>query len=291
MRSRHLFNALRVAATLTASAALFVGCQSADKAEAPAQSAQSGAASAPASQAQPAALKGAPAQAKTFFVWPQEGAKVFSTFPVAFGVSEMTIVPAGEALEDPAKGHHHLLIDTAGLPQGQVVPTDETHIHYGKGQTHDTVTLAPGEHTLTLQFADGAHLSYGPQLASQIKVEVVALPEPAPRVFFKSPQAGAKVKSPVKLEFGVEGMEIRPAGEAILDKTVGHHHVIINGEAMPAGVVVPADETHIHYGLGQTEAELELKPGKHTLTMQFADGLHASYGPSMAATIEIEVEE
>ncbi len=54
---------------------------------------------------------------------------------------------------------------------------------------------------------------------------------------------------------------------------------------------MPTDSTHIHFGKGQTNTDLELNPGMHTLTLQFADGLHQSYGEKMSATIEIEVVE
>lgn len=108
------------------------------------------------------------------------------------------------------------------------------------------------------------------------------------KVMFVSPQAGAKVKSPVKVEMGVEGMTVLPAGE--MKEQTGHHHLIIDGQPLGKGAVVPKDETHIHFGKGQTSAEIELKPGKHTLTLQFADGAHLSYGPDLSATIQIDVE-
>jgi hypothetical protein len=71
------------------------------------------------------------------------------------------------------KGHHHLLIDKSFDPEGTVVPASETSIHYGKGQTQDTIkTLSKGKHTLTLQFANGAHMSYGEKLSKTITVNV-----------------------------------------------------------------------------------------------------------------------
>ena len=54
---------------------------------------------------------------------------------------------------------------------------------------------------------------------------------------------------------------------------------------------MPADETHIHYDAGQTETDLSLTPGPHTLRLQFADGAHRSYGPAMSTQISITVEE
>lgn len=117
--------------------------------------------------------------------------------------------------------------------------------------------------------------------------ELLNVPADA-RVFFKNLQSGDAVKSPVKIEFGVEGMDVKPAGELV--EGTGHHHIVIDGEFIPAGTVVPADSLNIHYGNGQTEAEIELPKGEHTLTMQFADGIHRSYGEQMSATVVINVE-
>ena len=125
--------------------------------------------------------------------------------------------------------------------------------------------------------------------AAEKKLAVPVAPAGA-RVFFVSPADGATVTSPVKLVFGVEGIDIKPAGD--LTPSTGHHHLIISDDPqMPAGMVVPSDETHIHFGKGQTEAEVPLAPGPHKLTLQFADGNHVSYGEPLAATITVTVAE
>ncbi len=69
-------------------------------------------------------------------------------------------------------GHHHLLIDSPGVSKGEVIPANDKSLHFGKGQTETDVTLPPGDHTLTLQFGDGAHRSYGPAMSKTIKVHV-----------------------------------------------------------------------------------------------------------------------
>lgn len=112
--------------------------------------------------------------------------------------------------------------------------------------------------------------------------------KPQARVFFVEPAAGAEVKSPVKFKMGVEGMTVEPAGKLV--PGTGHFHILINTDPVAEGTVVPADDSHKHYGKGQTEAELELKPGKHKLVLQFADGEHRSYGPALTQTIEITVK-
>jgi len=86
---------------------------------------------------------------------------------------------------------------------------------------------------------------------------------------------------------GVEGMQIKVAGEVV--KGTGHHHVLINKDFMPPGQVIPTDNTHKHFGKGQTEAVLDLPVGDYKLTLQFADGLHRSYGEKLSATINIKV--
>lgn len=108
------------------------------------------------------------------------------------------------------------------------------------------------------------------------------------KVFFVNLNDGDKVSSPVKVEMGVEGMEIEPAAELNVGK--GHHHIVVDGTFIEKGKAVPADATHIHYGKGQTETELELEKGAHTLTLQLADGYHQSYGEKWSTTITIEVE-
>ena len=107
-------------------------------------------------------------------------------------------------------------------------------------------------------------------------------------VHFVAPTDGATVPQTFKVEMGVTGMTVEPAGE--LNEGHGHHHLIVDGSAVAAGETVPADERHIHFGKGQTETTLTLPPGEHALTLQFADGLHRSYGPALSRTITVQVE-
>jgi hypothetical protein len=116
--------------------------------------------------------------------------------------------------------------------------------------------------------------------------DFVPLPQGA-AVKILEPKDGATVKSPFKVVFSVSGAQIKPAGPP--EAGTGHHHLLIDLDAMPAGQVTPADATHIHYGKGQTEAVIELSSGEHKLTLQFADGLHRSYGPVGSHTIKVRV--
>ena len=108
--------------------------------------------------------------ASVSFIEPADGAVVSSPFTVKFGVSGMEVKPAGDMT--PGTGHHHLLINEDSIPAGQVIPADDKHLHFGKGQTETSVTLPPGKYKLTMQFANGAHQSYGPELSKTINVTV-----------------------------------------------------------------------------------------------------------------------
>ena len=93
-------------------------------------------------------------------------------------------------------------------------------------------------------------------------------------------------------KFDVTGYTVSPAAEGLIDGT-GHHHMIVDGPGKftPPGEVIPMDATHKHYGKGQTEGELELEPGKHTITLQFANAKHESYGKEFAKQITVTVKD
>lgn len=105
-----------------------------------------------------------------YFIEPADGATVSSPVKVKFGLKGMTVRPAGELVE--GTGHHHLLINTAGPKAGEVIPADDKHRHFGKGQTETEVALPPGEYVLKMQFADGYHQSYGDAMSASIRIIV-----------------------------------------------------------------------------------------------------------------------
>jgi len=106
----------------------------------------------------------APKGARVYFITPAAGEAVSSPIVVRFGLEGMGVAPAG--MKKEGTGHHHLLIDT-GLPKLDMpVPNDETHRHFGGGQTETTVTLPPGDHTLQLLLADENHIPHDPPVVS-----------------------------------------------------------------------------------------------------------------------------
>ena len=119
--------------------------------------------------------------------------------------------------------------------------------------------------------------------------ELPAVPSGA-KVFFKNLKNNQSVSSPVKVEMGVEGMRVDTTGPVVAGS--GHFHIFIDAEdSLTSGMMVPKDSTHLHYGKGQTSAEVPLTAGKHKLTLQFADGVHRSYGNKMATTVTVNVKK
>lgn len=112
-------------------------------------------------------------------------------------------------------------------------------------------------------------------------------PEQA-KVYFISPENGARVASPVVVRFGLTDMGVAPAGVA--QPQTGHHHLIVDAEIPPAGLPIPKDEHHLHFGGGQTEVSLPLAPGKHTLQLLLGDHNHVPHDPPVVSErITIEV--
>ena len=113
---------------------------------------------------------------------------------------------------------------------------------------------------------------------------------PGAEAYIISPRNGARVKSPVLVQFGLKGMGIAPAGVKF-DNT-GHHHLLIDSDP-PAdlGAPLPATDKLLHFGKGQTETSLTLAPGKHTLQLILGDPNHIPHDPpviSKKITITVE---
>ena len=110
------------------------------------------------------------------------------------------------------------------------------------------------------------------------------------RLFFITPSNGEEVTNPVAIRFGIVGMEIVPAGK---DKPMsGHHHLLVNVEKLPNMISpIPADKNHLHFGKGQTETQLNLPSGRHTLQLLLGDYMHVPHEkPLISDKIEIIVK-
>ena len=134
-----------------------------------------------------------------------------------------------------------------------------------------------------------AGLIVGASMMMSMTNAFAATPSPAnANVYIVSPSHGETVSSPVTVVFGVSGMGVAPAG--VDKKNTGHHHLIIDAATPNLDKHVPKDANHRHFGGGQTQATIELAPGKHTLQLVFGDKGHLPHNPPVVSKqIEITV--
>jgi Domain of unknown function (DUF4399) len=114
--------------------------------------------------------------AKVYFLNIKNGDTVSNPVVIKFGLTGMGIAPAGLQGEATVNtGHHHLLInkELTGDALKDVIPMDDAHRHFGKGQTEGSFTLPAGEHTIQLVLADWTHVPHVPPVMSErIKIIV-----------------------------------------------------------------------------------------------------------------------
>lgn len=109
------------------------------------------------------------------------------------------------------------------------------------------------------------------------------------KLFFVIPSDGEEVTSPFRVEFGLIGMDVVPAG---VDQPMsGHHHLLIDVKKLPdMKMPIPADKNHLHFGKGQKETMIKLPKGKHTLQLLFGNYQHVPHDkPLISERIEVIV--
>ncbi len=111
------------------------------------------------------------------------------------------------------------------------------------------------------------------------------------KLYFITPSNGDQLKSPVTVKFGLAGMGVAPAG--VNNENTGHHHLLIDVDKLPdLTMPLPASEQVKHFGKGQTETEISLPPGQHTLQLLLGNYLHIPHNPPvMSDKITITVSE
>jgi hypothetical protein len=133
-----------------------------------------------------------------------------------------------------------------------------------------------------------AALARGLLFSLTLGLPVIALATDAPpkaSVYFISPQNGDAVTNPFTVRFGLRGMGVAPAG---VDKpNTGHHHLLIDTTLSPEQLTQPivSDAQHLHFGGGQTETELTLPRGGHTLQLVLGDWSHIPFNPPIVSSV------
>ena len=101
-------------------------------------------------------------------------------------------------------------------------------------------------------------------------------------LYFIWPQNGSTIKGGFWYRFGLRNMGVTHAGEDFQNS--GHHHLLIDvNEPLDVNEPIPQDKNHVHFGAGQTEARVELPPGKHTLQLVLGDARHYPFNPPLVS--------
>jgi hypothetical protein len=111
-------------------------------------------------------------------------------------------------------------------------------------------------------------------------------PAPADAYLYIGPQIPNRVinSCSVHFWFGLRHMGVAPAG---VDKAnTGHHHLLVDVDLPPLDQPIPNDRNHLHFGGGQTEAEIELSPGTHTVQLLMGDKDHIPHQPPVTSAKE-----
>jgi len=155
---------------------------------------------------------------------------------------------------------------------------------------------------------DKEHVPHSPPVMSE-RIHVVVAEQPATaqngsapaerhpsppgaKVYFIYPHNGAVLPRATTVRFGLVNMGIAPAG---LEKSnTGHHHLLVDSPLPPMDEPIPNDLNHLHFGAGQTETQITLTPGRHTLTLLLGDYRHVPHDPPVISepiTVTVQCEE
>ena len=96
-------------------------------------------------------------------------------------------------------------------------------------------------------------------------------PTPSPpgaAAYFVDLKDGATLPTTATIHFGLRGMEVAPAGSD--RQNSGHHHLLVDAELPPLDQPIPNDFNHLHFGAGQTEAEVTLTPARTSCSSSLA---------------------
>lgn len=230
------------------------------------------------------------ADARIYITNLKDGATVPPRFTVRFAADNIDVAPAGEAR--PNAGHFHVLIDSPLPPGDEPIPSDVNHLHFGRGQTETSLALSNGDHTLQLLMGDHNHMQHTPPVASpvyHVHVDAGAVERARSqasadaKIFFVGLDDGATIPTRTVVRFGASGITIAPAGDDRPNS--GHFHLLIDVPAPDMEREIPIDPQHIHFGRGQSETELTLSPGPHTLQLLLGDHAHVPHIPPVASKL------
>ena len=121
--------------------------------------------------------------------------------------------------------------------------------------------------------------------------ELISKSPEGAKVYFITPTNGQVVSGEFKVQFGLTGMGVAPAGSKL--ENTGHHHILINKDVSKIDFTksLPSTDQIKHFGGGQTETVLKLPKGKHTLQLLLGNYFHIPHDkPVISEKITITVE-
>jgi hypothetical protein len=242
----------------------------------------------------------------------RDGYRVASPVLVQFAVRGMGVAPAGVARED--SGHHHVLINRPlPLDVRQQLPFDDSHRHFGKGQTETLLELAPGKHRLRLLFADHEHRPhyvYSREISVQVLGPRSAVPRPRidparfeatcaawyqdevsrPRppdtpLHFTNVRAGEPLVSPFNLRMGVDGFGVCARG---LNAPKSGYFVVDVFPAAPGGAGALQTFTLAN---GATQVNVYVGVGDYRLRLRLLDDRGADLLPAHELPVRVVAQE
>ena len=232
-------------------------------------------------------IEGAPDQSVRI-VSPTDGATVPPTFDVVMAATGLIVEPSG--VVRPDAGHFHLLSIRTSRSRARPFPP-----------TIRTSTSAKAELTTTLTLTRASMCSVCNSPTAHMRAGRRPIPRHDHRdrrrrrarrtgdVYRTGGRGCRRVAVPRRVGRG--RADHRTCGPGRSVPKAGHLHLLINEDFAPPGVVIPADDTHIHFGKGQTSTELSLDPGEYTLRLQMANGAHmAQDGPQYEDEITVTVQ-
>lgn len=120
--------------------------------------------------------------------------------------------------------------------------------------------------------------------ASALASDIRSVAPSGAQVYFIAPADGDTVPTTFTVKFGLKGMGVAPAGIDMAD--TGHHHLLIDMTEIPnPALPLPATDQVIHFGKGQTETEVTLSQGVHTLRLVVGNHLHVPHDPPVASNV------
>lgn len=136
--------------------------------------------------------------------------------------------------------------------------------------------------TLVLPVLALAGPALGQQQQQQSQEHQKIKTPPGAYLYIIWPNDGEHIKGAFWCRFGLRNMGVSRAGDT--NPMVGHHHLFIDvDEPLNPDEPIPQDKKHLHFGVGQTEARIDLPPGKHTLQLVLGDAEHIPFDPPLVS--------